>query len=270
MTLSPLAGKPAPKELLIDPARLEREYYARKPEPIDPAQLVSFGTSGHRGSPLRGSFNEAHIVAITQAICDYRRAQRHQWAALHGPRHACGVRAGAAHGAGGTRRQRSRDGHPERRWIHADPAISRAILVHNRDRTDRLADGIVITPSHNPPEDGGFKYNPPNGGPADADVTGWIQTRANALLREGNRGAKRLTLACGSACCDVPRAGLRRPVRGGPAPGHRHGCDPRRATEARGRPPRRRRRALLGADQSRLRPRHRSSQSAASTRRSRS
>ena len=140
------------------------------------------------------------------------------------------------------------------------PAISRAILVHNRGRTDRLADGIVVTPSHNPPEDGGFKYNPPNGGPADTDVTGWIQTRANALLREGNRAAKRMPLAARSACCDVSEQDFAAAVRRGPAARHRHGRDPRGATEARGGPARRRRRPLLGADQSRLRPRHRSRQ----------
>ena len=195
MTLSPLAGKPAPKELLIDPAQLEREYYARKPEPTDPAQLVSFGTSGHRGSPLKASFNEAHIVAITQAICDYRHAHGvsgplfmgRDTHAVSGPAQRTALEVLAANEVETV--IQSADG------FTPTPAISRAILVHNRDRTDRLADGIVVTPSHNPPEDGGFKYNPPNGGPADADVTGWIQTRANALLREDNRGAKRAPLA---------------------------------------------------------------------------
>jgi phosphoglucomutase len=195
MGFSPLAGKPAPKELLIDPAQLEREYYARRPEPTDPAQLVAFGTSGHRGSPLRGSFNEAHIVAISQAICDYRRAQGisgplfmgRDTHAASGPAQRTALEVLAANDVA-TISQRA-DG------FTPTPAISRAILVHNRDRADRLADGIVITPSHNPPEDGGFKYNPPNGGPADSDVTGWIQRRANELLREGNRSAKRLPLA---------------------------------------------------------------------------
>ena len=195
MALSPLAGKPAPQELLIDPAQLEREYYARKPEPTDPAQLVSFGTSGHRGSPLNGSFNEAHIVAITQAICDYRRAQGisgplfmgRDTHAVSGPAQRTALEVLAANEVDTV--IQSADG------FTPTPAISRAILVHNRGPTDWLADGIVITPSHNPPEDGGFKYNPPNGGPADADVTGWIQTRANALLREDNRAAKRLPLA---------------------------------------------------------------------------
>ncbi len=195
MALSPLAGKPAPKELLIDPPRLEREYYARKPEPTDPAQLVSFGTSGHRGSPLSGSFNEAHIVAITQAICDYRRAQGisgplfmgRDTHAVSGPAQRTALEVLGANDVE-TVIQSGDDFTPT-------PAISRAILVHNGGRTDRLADGIVVTPSHNPPEDGGFKYNPPNGGPADSDVTGWIQTRANALLREDNRGARRVPFA---------------------------------------------------------------------------
>lgn len=195
MALSPLAGKPAPKELLIDPARIEREYYARKPDAGDPTQLVSFGTSGHRGSPLSGSFNEAHIVAISQAICDYRQAQR-----IGGPLFMGRDTHAASAPAQRTALEVLAANNVETVIQSADgftptPAISRAILVHNRDRTDRVADGIVITPSHNPPEDGGFKYNPPNGGPADSDVTGWIQKRANDLLREGNRGAKRVPLA---------------------------------------------------------------------------
>lgn len=195
MSLSPLAGKPAPKELLIDPAQLEREYYSRKPEPSDVSQLVSFGTSGHRGSPLRGSFNEAHILAITQAICDYRRAQ-----GISGPLFMGRDTHAVSGPAQDTALEVLAANHVETIIQSGDgftptPAISRAIIVHNRNREDRLADGIVITPSHNPPEDGGFKYNPPNGGPADADVTGWIQRRANELLREDNRSVKRLPLA---------------------------------------------------------------------------
>ena len=195
MALSPLAGKPAPKELLIDPARIEREYYARKPDAGDPTQLVSFGTSGHRGSPLSGSFNEAHIVAISQAICDYRRAQ-----GIGGPLFMGRDTHAASAPAQRTALEVLAANNVETVIQSADgftptPAISRAILVHNRERTDRVADGIVITPSHNPPEDGGFKYNPPNGGPADSDVTGWIQKRANELLRESNRSAKRVPLA---------------------------------------------------------------------------
>jgi phosphoglucomutase len=195
MALSPLAGKPAPKELLIDPARIEREYYARAPDAGDPTQLVSFGTSGHRGSPLSGSFNEAHIVAISQAICDYRRAQ-----GISGPLFMGRDTHAASAPAQRTALEVLAANNVETVIQSADgftptPAISRAILVHNRERTDRVADGIVITPSHNPPEDGGFKYNPPNGGPADSDVTGWIQKRANELLRESNRSAKRVPLA---------------------------------------------------------------------------
>jgi phosphoglucomutase len=195
MALSPLAGKPAPQALLIDPAQIEREYFARQPDPADPTQLVSFGTSGHRGSPRTGSFNEAHIAAISQAICEYRVAHGisgplfmgRDTHAVSAPAQRTALEVLAANdvatviqSAGG---------------FTPTPAISRAILVYNRGRTERLADGIVITPSHNPPEDGGFKYNPPNGGPADSDVTGWIQRRANELLRAGNRSVKRVPLA---------------------------------------------------------------------------
>jgi phosphoglucomutase len=195
MGISPLAGKPAPKELLVDVARLEREYFERKPDLGDPNQLVSFGTSGHRGSPLQGSFTETHILAITQAICDYRRGQGtggplymgKDTHALSGPAERTALEVLAANGAQ-TVIQRD-DG------VTPTPVISRAILVYNRGRKEQLADGIVITPSHNPPEDGGFKYNPPDGGPADTDVTRWIQNRANQLLREGNKGVKRVALA---------------------------------------------------------------------------
>jgi phosphoglucomutase len=195
MALSPLAGKPAPKEMLIDPLQVEREYYVRKPDPGDPAQKVTFGTSGHRGSPLTGSFNEAHILAITQAICDYRRRRDitgplymgRDTHAVSGPAQRTALEVLAGNGVA-TVMQRG-DG------MTPTPAISRAILVHNHGRADRLADGVVITPSHNPPEDGGFKYNPPNGGPADSDVTSWIQQRANALLHEGNADVRREPIA---------------------------------------------------------------------------
>ena len=195
MALSPLAGKPAPKEMLIDPALLEREYHARQPDLSDASQRVSFGTSGHRGSPLAGSFTEAHILAITQAICEYRRAQGTSGPLYMGKdTHAVSAPAERTAlevlGANGVDAVIQRgDGYTP------TPAISRAILVHNRGRSDRLADGIVITPSHNPPENGGFKYNPPNGGPADTEVTHWIENRANALLRRGNASVKRLQLA---------------------------------------------------------------------------
>jgi len=193
--ISPLAGKPAPTSMLVDLARLEREYYDRKPEMDDPTQVVSFGTSGHRGSPFRGSFTEAHIAAITQAICDYRRGQRidgplymgKDTHALSEPAQRTALEVLAANGV---ETIIQRDG-----AVTPTPVISRAILVYNRGRKVHLADGIVVTPSHNPPEDGGFKYNPPNGGPADTEVTGWVQRRANMLLREGNVGVKRMPFA---------------------------------------------------------------------------
>ena len=194
MALSPLAGKPAPKEMLADPALLEREDHARQPDLSDASQRVSFGTSGHRGSPLAGSFTEAHILAITQAICDYRRAHGTS-GPLYMGKDTHAVSAPAERTALEVLAANSVDAVIQRDDGYTPtPAISRAILVHNRGRSDRLADGIVITPSHNPPEDGGFKYNPPNGGPADTDVTHWIENRANALLRTGNASVKRLQL----------------------------------------------------------------------------
>jgi phosphoglucomutase len=195
MAISPLAGKPAPKELLVDVARLEREYFERRPDMSDPNQRVSFGTSGHRGSPLRDTFTEAHILAITQAICDYRRDQGTDGPlymgkdthALSGPAQRTALEVLAANSVE-TIIQRD-DG------VTPTPVISRAILVYNRKRDKHLADGIVVTPSHNPPEDGGFKYNPTNGGPADTDVTKWVEERANTLLRAGNAGVNRLPFA---------------------------------------------------------------------------
>ena len=192
MSLSPLAGTPAPPEILVDLARLERAYYERRPAMDDPTQRVSFGTSGHRGSSLRGSFNEAHILAMTQAICDYRRRQRTDGPlylgkdthALSGPAQRSALEVLAANGIE-TIIQRA-DG------VTPTPVISHAILVFNRGRTAGLADGIVVTPSHNPPEDGGIKYNPPHGGPADIDATGWIERRANELLEGGNTGIRRI------------------------------------------------------------------------------
>jgi phosphoglucomutase len=190
--ISPLAGKPAPKELLVDLARLEREYFERKPDVSDRNQLVAFGTSGHRGSSLHGAFNEAHILAITQAICDYRRGQGidgplymgKDTHALSSPAQQTALEVLAANGVETIIQ--------ENNGVTPTPVISRAILVYNRNRKDHFADGIVITPSHNPPEDGGFKYNPPNGGPADTDVTGWVQDRANDLLRSENKEVERV------------------------------------------------------------------------------
>jgi phosphoglucomutase len=192
MSVNPLAGKPAPKNLLIDVSRIEEAFYASKPDPADPNQLVSFGTSGHRGTSANATFTEAHILAITQAICEYRRERGitgplfmgKDTHALSRPaeRVALGVLAANAVDTF----IQSGDG------FTPTPVISRAILTHNKDRSDGLADGIVVTPSHNPPTDGGFKYNPPNGGPADTDVTDLIQNRANELLRAGNRDVRRV------------------------------------------------------------------------------
>jgi phosphoglucomutase len=191
-SVSPLAGKPAPKEMLIDVLRMEREYFDRRPDVTDRNQLVSFGTSGHRGSPLHGTFNEAHILAITQAICEYRRGQ-----SIDGPLYmGKDTHAVSPHAQRTALEVLSANGVEtiiqEKDGVTPTPVISRAILAYNRGRKDHLADGIVITPSHNPPEDGGFKYNPPNGGPADTEVTGWVQNRANELLRAGNAGVKRV------------------------------------------------------------------------------
>src|SRR5262245_53568561 len=195
MPISPLAGKPAPKEMHVDLTRHERDYFERRPDLSDPNQLVSFGTSGHRGTPLTGTFTEAHILAITQAICDYRRFQGTDGPlymgkdthALSAPAQCTALEVLAGNGVE-TVIQRD-DG------VTPTPVISRAILVYNRGRKQHLADGIVITPSHNPPEDGGFKYNPTNGGPADTDVTHWVQDRANALLRGANAEVKRVPFA---------------------------------------------------------------------------
>jgi len=191
-TLSPLAGKPAPPEMLVDVTKLERAYFDTRPDVEDLNQLVHFGTSGHRGSSLRASFNESHILAITQAICDYRRMQGttgplylgKDTHALSGPAQRTALEVLAANQVETLIQQN--DG------VTPTPVISRAILVYNRDRKANLADGIVVTPSHNPPEDGGFKYNPTHGGPADTVTTGWIENRANELLRAQNVSVKRM------------------------------------------------------------------------------
>jgi phosphoglucomutase len=193
--ISPLAGKPATKDMLIDVAKLERDYFDRRPDVRDPNQLVSFGTSGHRGSPFQATFTEAHILAITQAICDYRRTQR-----IDGPLYM-GKDTHAISGSAERTALEVLAANSVETIIQCDngvtptPVISRVILVYNRGRKNHLADGIVITPSHNPPRDGGFKYNTPNGGPADTDVTNWIQNRANDLLRSGNAELKRTPYA---------------------------------------------------------------------------
>jgi phosphoglucomutase len=195
MSPHPLAGQPAPPEILIDVDRVVAAYYDVRPDPSDPQQLVRFGTSGHRGSPEDGSFNEAHILATTQAICDHRRR-----AGIDGPlllgkdTHAVSEPAeSTALGvlvANGVDVLIQADG-----GFTPTPVVSHAILVHNRARARGLADGIVVTPSHNPPRDGGFKYNPPHGGPADTDVTEWIEARANELLRNGGSEIRRVSAA---------------------------------------------------------------------------
>jgi len=193
--ISPLAGLPAPKSMLVDVARLVREYFERRPDLEDPNQMVIFGTSGHRGSPFQGTFTEAHILAITQAICEYRRSQGADGPLFMGkdthgvsePAQRTALEVLAANNVETIIQQN--DG------VTPTPVISRAILVYNKGRKDHLADGIVITPSHNPPEDGGFKYNPPSGGPADTHVTQWVENRANELLRGNNVDVKRVPFA---------------------------------------------------------------------------
>jgi phosphoglucomutase len=192
MTPHPLAGRPAPAELLIDVAQLERRYYDGRPDLADPSQRVSFGTSGHRGTPLDGSFTEAHILAITQAIAEYRVGRGitgplilgKDTHAVSAPAERTALEVLAGNGVQVV--VQAGDGYTP------TPAVSRAILAYNEGRATGLADGIVVTPSHNPPADGGFKYNPPDGGPADTDVTGWIQQRANELLRAGNVAVHRV------------------------------------------------------------------------------
>jgi len=181
MPLSPLAGKPAPKEILIDVDRLLAAYQDRRPDPANPRERVAFGTSGHRGTSLAGTFNEAHVVAITQAICDYRRQ-----AGTNGPLFIGKDTHALSQPAFETSLEVLAANTVDVLIDSADytptPVVSHAILTYNRGRTTGLADGIVITPSHNPPEDGGFKYNPSHGGPADTDVTRWIENAANRLL----------------------------------------------------------------------------------------
>ena len=192
--MSSLAGKPAPRSLLVNVPRLISAYYTISPNLEDPSQLVAFGTSGHRGSSLAGRFNEAHILAITQAICEHRATQgitgplylgvdTH---ALSEPAFVSALEVLAANGV--TTRIDAQGGYTP------TPVLSHAILQHNLGRTSGLADGVVITPSHNPPEDGGFKYNPPNGGPAGGEVTGPIQKRANELLARGNADVRRMPI----------------------------------------------------------------------------
>ena len=194
--ISPLAGQPAIASMLVDVPRLVTAYYTEVPDPSVPAQRVAFGTSGHRGCAFRVSFNEGHVLAISQAICDYRKQQgiggplflgidTH---ALSVPAFASALEVLAANGV-----EVMLAAHDE---YTPTPVISHAILTYNRGRSEiGLADGIVITPSHNPPDNGGFKYNPPNGGPADTDVTGWIEAAGQRFLASDLRGVKRMPLS---------------------------------------------------------------------------
>ncbi|MDH5642285.1 MAG: phosphoglucomutase, partial [Nitrospira sp.] len=194
MALHPLAGQPAPSSTLVDVGRLLAAYSSDKPDPSIREQRVSFGTSGHRGSSFKRSFNEAHILAVTQAICEYRAIQQTTGPlylgmdthALSRPAFDTALEVLAANGVQTMIDQDS--------GYTPTPVISHAILSYNRGRTSGLADGIVITPSHNPPEDGGIKYNPPQGGPADTSITKWIEDRANALLADNLQGVKRISL----------------------------------------------------------------------------
>jgi len=193
MAIHPDAGKPVARQNLTDIAGLISLYYEAEPDVSDPDQKVAFGTSGHRGTSLKNSFNEAHILAISQAICEYRAGQGidgplfmgKDTHALSNPAEKTALRVFAANGV---KVMIDRDG-----GFTPTPVISHAILGYNRDRKEGLADGVVITPSHNPPDNGGFKYNPPNGGPADTDATGWIAKRANELLANENAGVRELS-----------------------------------------------------------------------------
>ncbi|MCF7791005.1 MAG: phosphoglucomutase (alpha-D-glucose-1,6-bisphosphate-dependent) [Victivallales bacterium] len=192
MTLDPLAGKPAPKSILTNIPRLISAYYAVKPNPEKVSNLVSFGTSGHRGMSLNGTFNEDHIMAITQAICQYRKQN-----SIDGPlfigidTHALSepafITALEVLAANQVESMIQKDGYTP------TPSVSHAILRYNKGRKTGLADGIVVTPSHNPPSNGGFKYNPPNGGPADTGITQWVADKANEFLKNGNKGVKRIS-----------------------------------------------------------------------------
>ncbi|HEY7726081.1 MAG TPA: phosphoglucomutase, alpha-D-glucose phosphate-specific, partial [Anaeromyxobacteraceae bacterium] len=203
MSLHPLAGRPAPREMLVDVPRLLAAYAGEAPDPSDPRQAVAFGTSGHRGSSLRRSFNEAHVLAVVQATCEWRAREGttgplflgKDTHALSGP--AEGTALEVLVGNGVETRVAGGDG------FTPTPVVSHAILAWNRGRSAGLADGIVVTPSHNPPEDGGIKYNPPSGGPAEARVTSWIERRANDLLRGGNREVRRAAGASARAGAGV-------------------------------------------------------------------
>jgi phosphoglucomutase len=193
--MHPLAGKPAPKSILCDIPALISAYYTVKPDPSDTRCAVSFGTSGHRGSSRNGSFNEDHILAIVQAICLHRKqagitGPLYLGKDTHGLSEPAQITAVEVLAANGVETMLAKNG-----AFTPTPSISRSILAWNKGRTADLADGIVITPSHNPPDNGGIKYNPPNGGPADTDVTDWVAAKANELMKNGNRDVKRLPYA---------------------------------------------------------------------------
>ncbi len=211
MSISLMAGKPPPANILIDPQRLNREYLQRQPDLSDPRQQVAFGTSGHRGTPEDGTFTEAHVLAITQAICEYRQSR-----GIDGPLFLAKDTHAVDTAAHNTALEVLAANNVEAVIADGDdytpvPVLSHAILVYNRGRVAGYADGIAVTPSHNPPRDGGFKYNPPTGGPADVDITQWVQDRANAILRGGNREVKRLTYQKAAASGTTHRQNLLRP-----------------------------------------------------------
>ena len=223
------AGQPADPASLVDVDALFAAYHDIRPDPADPAQRVAFGTSGHRGSAFNAAFNEAHILAITEAICRYRAAQGIDGPLFIGTRHARPVRAGVRDRARGA-------GRPTASTSGSTPTTATRRRRPSRTRSSPttaaaatgLADGIVVTPSHNPPEDGGFKYNPPNGGPADTDVTGWIEDEANGLARrDGLDGDPRASPSSGRRARDAGTTSSATYV-DDLGVGHRHGRDPRR------------------------------------------
>src|SRR5262245_33730454 len=211
MATHPLAGKPAPRDILVNVPRLVTAYYVQHPDPDDPAQRVAFGTSGHRGSALHRAFNEQHILAISQAIVEHRTALHvtgplflgMDTHALSEPALVSALEVFAANGVD----VMIQDG----LGYTPTPVVSHAILTHNRGRSGGLADGVVVTPSHNPPEDGGFKYNPPSGGPADTETTKAIEARANVLLKGGMAGVKQISYARARAASTTHRHDYVRP-----------------------------------------------------------
>ena len=252
MAANPRAGQPAQPEDLIDVAQVVTAYYTVEPDPDNIDQQVAFGTSGHRGSSLDAAFNEAHILATTQAIAEYRAAQGttgplfigRDTHALSEPAWVSALEVLAANDVVAMIDSADR--------YTPTPAVSHAILTFNRGRDSDLADGIVVTPSHNPPRDGGFKYNPPNGGPADTDATGVIAKRANEILRDGLKA--REAGAAGPCAADRAAPRLHGRLHRGPAERRRHARDPRRGHPHRRRPAGRGQRRLLGRDRRTAQP----------------